>query len=1101
MRKKIFKKTLVMIIIFTMIFSNFGSMISIAETTNFVNIHITGYTGITKVEIYYTPTSEWLELNQQVKDKFYKLEDTKIFINVNITKIRITQGTTETVFSPASDYAGVEAEGTINYWISDYDPIIIHKDVPNVESDQTEFSFEIFMKEKENDPYTKLEDADFTLKDDGTYEFYGYEDKQYYRFVETANDLYNTAEYVYETGKIDKNELYVFTFINTHKVYSISGTKYDTEETPIEGVTIFIDMDESGTLNEGDIETTTDSNGDYTFEGLLPGDYDVYEVVPDGWVQVTPEDFYSVTIDSADVTDKDFVNDELYTIDGYVFNDMDSNNDKDVSETGYENITVYLDSSRTSTTNSDGYYSFTAVPSGDYEVTVDSTSITDPEVTEFDSTLDESVMVTVGPDALNINFGYYTESPLIGGLNIFKNVPNVRGDQTEFTFEIYQLGENGRILIKTLTASELESAYTRLPAGTYYVYEVPMSGYTTELATQVVEVVSGQIADVTFINTYKQVTETYSISGLKFEDIDGNGLRGEEPVLEGFKIYIDENQNGQWDDGESYDITGSDGTYAFSGLENGTYWIAEESKDGWEQTYPTDPSYHIVVIDGENETGLLFGNQEVPVPEYPTITKTVNGKKYVSIETGTTVTFRVVVDNITDDLFVFTFEDDEHPEQNTESGSYIAVEPGEYWDTTYTYRFNSVGTYVNTATAYDAESTFEMSDTATVSVRDNPPPPPPSTYTVSGYVFTDNNGDNSVNGDDKGYSGIKVDLYQGTLKVRTTTTDSNGKYSFTSLRGTYTVVADSGDDISDSQVSEVDGTLDQEVELSVYANKTNVNFGYIGAPLSSPIAVSGYVFNDINKDNLVDNGEMGYDGITVELRNAATDAVITSTLTNANGLYVLSAFVEPGEYLVVNDPFDDIEALYDVIGQVSEYDNLLDETITIESVDGEDNVFLGRNFGYEETPKAITTLLSGYVFNDLNADNVVDTGEIGYSNVEVTLWSNGMPLLTKTTNSDGMYVFDFLTDPELNGLEAGEYTVMIGDTPVNVHAVSEYDGSPFNGIVVLTLADDTEAITNINFGFNDTVVPSGEEANVAMILIGLFMITGGIVLRRKSFVQ
>ncbi len=178
---------------------------------------------------------------------------------------------------------------------------------------------------------------------------------------------------------------------------------------------------------------------------------------------------------------------------------------------------------------------------------------------------------------------------------------------------------------------------------------------------------------------------------------------------------------------------------------------------------------------------------------------------------------------------------------------------------------------------------------------------------------------------------------------------------------------------------------------------------------------------------------------------------------------------------------------------------MLDEVIDITVVEGKENVFTERNFGYAEAPKGVTTILSGYVFNDLDEDNAVDTGEVGYSSVEVTIWLNGLPLLVKTTSVSGLYVFDFLTDPELNGLEAGEYTITVGDTPANIHQVSEYDGAPFNKIVVLALTDDTEAITNINFGFKDNTVPPGEETNIPLMLFGFFLITSGILIRRKSY--
>jgi hypothetical protein len=97
-----------------------------------------------------------------------------------------------------------------------------------------------------------------------------------------------------------------------------------------------------------------------------------------------------------------------------------------------------------------------------------------------------------------------------------------------------------------------------------------------------------------------------SISGLKFKDLDNDGSAREtgEPVLSGWKIYIDLDNDQAWDDvdndgvmdpgDEPMTTTASDGTYSFAITpdankntgDNDPYIIREVLQSGWTQTYP-----------------------------------------------------------------------------------------------------------------------------------------------------------------------------------------------------------------------------------------------------------------------------------------------------------------------------------------------------------------------------------------------------------------------------------------------------------------------------------------------------------------------------------
>lgn len=70
--------------------------------------------------------------------------------------------------------------------------------------------------------------------------------------------------------------------------------------------------------------------------------------------------------------------------------------------------------------------------------------------------------------------------------------------------------------------------------------------------------------------------------------------------------------------------------------------------------------------------------------------------------------------------------------------------------------------------------------------------------------------------------------------------------------------------------------------------------------LTSGLAVGDVVWNDTDNDGIYEsaNGELGVAGVTVELLNASTGAVILSTLTDSNGSYMFGLGNAPGNYRV-----------------------------------------------------------------------------------------------------------------------------------------------------------------------------------------------------------
>jgi hypothetical protein len=170
-----------------------------------------------------------------------------------------------------------------------------------------------------------------------------------------------------------------FEFLN-FECFTVDGYKYedmsgngvwDAGDTGIEGWTITLyQMDEFGAWVQVD-ETTTDSNGYYSFGVCGGGTYKVVEETRDGW-EATSETEFMFTATSGESQTFDFFNYELGQICGTKWYDFDKDGVQDADEdviAGFK-IELYKDGSlfATATTDSNGEYCFTDLGPGDYSV-------------------------------------------------------------------------------------------------------------------------------------------------------------------------------------------------------------------------------------------------------------------------------------------------------------------------------------------------------------------------------------------------------------------------------------------------------------------------------------------------------------------------------------------------------------------------------------------------------------------------------------------------------------------------------------------------------------------------------------------------------------
>lgn len=144
-----------------------------------------------------------------------------------------------------------------------------------------------------------------------------------------------------------------------------------------------------------------------------------------------------------------------------------------------------------------------------------------------------------------------------------------------------------------------------VPYGSYLLDEVLKDNWVNSSGKGSSVVVDESQETFTLFNR-----ENYgSISGMKYEDKNGNGSNDGELGLPDWTIFLDANGNGDLDGSETSTLTDSNGNYVFNNLLSGTYKVCEVSQAGWIQT--SSPKCYEINVSGDDHIGKDFGNFEL----------------------------------------------------------------------------------------------------------------------------------------------------------------------------------------------------------------------------------------------------------------------------------------------------------------------------------------------------------------------------------------------------------------------------------------------------------------------------------------------------------
>ncbi len=146
--------------------------------------------------------------------------------------------------------------------------------------------------------------------------------------------------------------------------------------------------------------------------------------------------------------------------------------------------------------------------------------------------------------------------------------------------------------------------------GIYTLYEDQKPGWVLTYPSNLlqeheIEVTGGGIiGDLDFGNYFTNA----SISGMKFEDLNGNGIKETgEPGLAGWTINLAGPMTASV-------VTPAGGAYSFTSLLPGDYTVSEDLQAGWVKTLPTAASYAVTLdLGGQAVVDQDFGNFKLAV--------------------------------------------------------------------------------------------------------------------------------------------------------------------------------------------------------------------------------------------------------------------------------------------------------------------------------------------------------------------------------------------------------------------------------------------------------------------------------------------------------
>lgn len=410
---------------------------------------------------------------------------------------------------------------------------------------------------------------------------------------------------------------------------------WDVSETALSNriVELYRDQNFNGDLDPEEQESfrtvVTNAAGRYLFSNLIPGRYVVSLAQLSGWNQTYPDGPHTVdVISNQSVADRNFGAAQTAELRGSVWQDGNADGVRDAGDLGLADWIAYVDADGdgqfnpsvdllNDTTDEDGEFTIRGVLPGDYTVLVQAPSgawVISP-ADGYDRTVGASEVVT------GLDFSVYG-SGVLGGV-VWDDV-NLNGvvDQGETplpdqTVTVLQdlngngVQDDGESLTELSTDSQGRYRLDAVPGAYVIGYEIPEGRGRTypAQASHNVTLRSGQELDTLNFGT----AASGDIVGIVWYDANRNGLNeAEELLMEGWTVFLDANDNGEFDEGEVSAMTDEFGAYAFPEVVPGDYRIrVSPPEDIWTVTTPIS-GVHSLTLTDEGDSTANFGVEVDP---------------------------------------------------------------------------------------------------------------------------------------------------------------------------------------------------------------------------------------------------------------------------------------------------------------------------------------------------------------------------------------------------------------------------------------------------------------------------------------------------------
>jgi len=475
--------------------------------------------------------------------------------------------------------------------------------------------------------------------------------------------------------------------------------------------------------------------------------------------------------------------------------------------------------------------------------------------------------------------------------------------------------------------------------------------------------------------------ESFCVSGVKFEDRNGNGEQDSgEPGLPGVEIRA-EGERGALLRG----LTLGDGTFQMCGLtRGGDFRVTEGVPFGYRQTAPVDDrisrrliaqgnGYFVLSCDADFE-GLNFGNQLIP--------NAIGGIKFEDLN------FNGVRDPGEPGLAGFTITLTSTAAGGPAARSVVTDANGNFI-------FNDVA-----AGSYTLSETLRQGFSLTLPAANSLPVTLASggtsinnvfgnfrgvlTGTVSGTKFNDLNGNGVRDAGEPGLAGVTItrtgSINDPTGAPLSLVTDASGNFSFTVPFGTFTLSETVPAGFAQT-APPAPGTISSTIN---FAQRTSAGNLFGNRPLTATIG--GVKFNDLNGNGVRDAGEAGLSGVIIRV----TDSVANVRTATTDGTGAFSFTGLPAGAYVVSEvvPAGFVQTAPAAPG-----------TFTQNLTAGQTaaNLLFGN--------RAAVGMVTGTKFNDVNGNGVRDTGEPGLSGVTIRLTDASSNVRTTTTDASGAFSF------------------------------------------------------------------------------------------------